>query len=103
LTGPQTPLTLRDVVGRQAQRALGSGETLQIHDVATVRRETSLLVRPRDIVRVTARKGTLKIALNAAEAIDGGREGDLIRVRNPTSGKIITGRVAGKNELELEL
>jgi flagella basal body P-ring formation protein FlgA len=43
------------------------------------------------------------VVLSAAEALQSGRRGDTIRVRNPSSRRVITARVVGPGELQAPL
>lgn len=62
-----------------------------------------IVVRPGDIVQLVAKKGSLRVSLANAEVRQAGRVGDGIRLRNPKSGKIVTGRVADSSTAIIEL
>ena len=62
-----------------------------------------MLIQPRDIVRVVAQTGGLTVVLQAAEAMEQGRKGQLIRVRNVKSKKILVGRVISDSEVHMAL
>jgi flagella basal body P-ring formation protein FlgA len=97
-------LTLEQLAGRTLRNPVAAGEIVMERDLVVVVDETSpVLIKPRDIVRVTAKKRNLTLTLPAAEAIESGRLGESIRLRNPTSTKIITGRVTGRGEVEVPL
>ena len=100
----QSVLQSDQVVGKAARRQLSPGEVIVPRDLTepTAAAEP-MLIQPRDLVRLTARKGNLLLTMPAAEALQGGRKGDFIRVRNPTSGRVVLGRVTGAGEVEVPL
>lgn len=102
LSSRVTPISLEESAGRSARRALAPGDIVAAKDLAG-EGARSTQVKVRDIVRVTARKGSLKVTMQAAEALQSGRVGDLIRVRNTQSNRIVTGRVVSPREVEITL
>lgn len=103
VTSLQGGLGVDDIINRKSQRAIGPNTVLQLSDIAPAQNRSPILIRARDVVRITARKGGLTVSLAAAEALESGSHGDVIRARNPSSGKLLTGRVVGRNELEISL
>ena len=90
------------VWGQAARRTLRPGELVNSQDIATAKKEKPpVLVRPRDTVRIVARRGGLTVIISSAESLQQGRLGDLIRVRNLQSKRVITGRVASRDEVEV--
>lgn len=84
-------------VGRELSRSLNAGEILQTH----------LLLNPQcikrgDVVWVECRTGGLNVHL-AVNAIEGGRLGEDIRVRNPVSGREFQVRTTGERKAALNL
>lgn len=97
-------LPAEQVVGMSARRRLVRGDVIVSRDLAEPKAaDEPMLIEARDLVRLTARKGNLTLTMPAAEALQGGRMGDFIRVRNPSSGKIIIGRVVAAGEVEVPL
>ncbi len=95
-----------ELVGKKASRMLRPGEILRPQDADAARpaaTENPVIIQPRQSVRVVVRKGRLTIVLSAAEALQSGRLGESIRVRNPESNKVLTGRVVSSSELEVSL
>ncbi len=91
-----------ELTGRTARVALRPGQPIRWNDTEdTARRE--VLVRPRELVRLVASKGRLQVTLMNAEALDHGRLGENVRVRNPDTGKIVSGRVVGPGAIEVRL
>jgi hypothetical protein len=70
---------------------------------AAKKKEEPIVIRPRDVVRLSVRGQGLTVSIPAAEALQSGRVGDSIRVRNPRSGRIVAGRVVSAGEVEIEL
>lgn len=104
LTQSGTALTPEQVAGKALRRAVAAGEIVTDRDlIAPVATDEPQVIRPRDAVRVTVRKGTLMLVMPGAEALQAGREGELIRVRNPQSGRTVIGRVTGPGEVEVPL
>lgn len=93
--------SLASAIGREAKRPLRPGDAIRMNDVADSREESPVLVKYRDTVRLVARKGRLAVTLSAAEALQQGRLGDTIRVRNADSKRVIVGKVVGPGELEV--
>ncbi|MCR9117028.1 MAG: flagellar basal body P-ring formation chaperone FlgA [bacterium] len=95
------------VAGQTAGRNLTTGSMIHISDLRQapnlVEEKSPILVKSRDLVRVTARKGDLRVVLSAAQALQQGRLDDVIRIRNTATGKVISGRVVGPGQVETEL
>lgn len=104
VTGPVDELTREIIEGKTLKLSLIPGEVVTLRHIATDGADDGqVVIRPRDAVRVTAHKGRLEVVIRDAEALQAGREGQLIRVRNVQSNRIITGRVSGPGEVEIEL
>jgi flagella basal body P-ring formation protein FlgA len=99
-----TGLELEQVLGKALRRSVVAGHILQDVDLtAPVAADEPVVVKVRDIVRVTVRKGALTLVMPAAEALQAGREGETIRIRNTNSGRVVIGRVTGAGEVEVPL
>jgi flagella basal body P-ring formation protein FlgA len=97
-------LSLEQVTGKSLRRSVAAGEILTERDlIAPVKENDPVLIKPRDAVRLTARKGNLLFSMPGAEALQSGRMGEMVRVRNTASGKIVLGRVTGPGEVEVPL
>lgn len=92
-----------DFVGRTARQAIGGGQVVRGQHVKTDGTRPESVVQSRGIVRIVARKGALMVVISGGEALQSGGVGDWIRVRNPQSGRIITGRITGADEVEVPL
>jgi hypothetical protein len=60
-----------------------------------------ILVKPRDMVRLVARVGALRVTA-LGEALQEGRHGETVRVRNVDSSKVVAGRVADAQVVEID-
>lgn len=65
-------------------------------DPATPGGESPVLIKPRDLVRLVAKIGAVNVSARG-EALQDGRLGQAIRVRNIASNKVVTGRVADRD------
>jgi Chaperone for flagella basal body P-ring formation len=63
--------------------------------------EDEVVIHPRDNVKVVARVGNLRVTVTG-EAQQDGKVGQMIRVRNTDSGKIVVGRVLDRSIVEVE-
>jgi len=92
------------VIGQSSRRTLRTGAVVLRSDVTGPKpAKREIVIRTRDAVVLTARKGNLAVTLLGAEALQQGRIGDTIRVKNPRSGKIITARVVDASTVEIRL
>lgn len=88
--------TLKAVVGQSSTRALRTGQVVLPNFLAL-----PILVKRGDSVTIRARSGAVEV--NAAgEALEPGRRGDFIRVRNSSTGKVIRARVLNSGMVEPE-
>jgi flagella basal body P-ring formation protein FlgA len=86
---------LPDVVGARALRAIDAGAVVLPGFVLAPR-----AVEPGDTVVVSAAVGAIEVTA-AMVAVDGGRIGDVIRVRNPESKTYLRGRIVRPGFLEV--
>ncbi|MFN8706808.1 MAG: flagellar basal body P-ring formation chaperone FlgA [Planctomyces sp.] len=93
-----------EVIGRMPRTDIKAGQIVSISDIGGVVASVKpILVARRSNVRVIAKSGRVQVTLQAAEAMQSGREGDLIQVRNPESKKLIVGRVTANGDVEIVL
>lgn len=90
-TGPPArepgPARIEDVAGRQLTRAVKAGDPVPV----------AFLIAPWDVkrgdsVRVEVKSGEARLNLDAI-AENSGRQGDMVELRNPSSGKLFRARV----------
>lgn len=97
-------LTIEQVTGKALRRTVARGDVISVNDlIEPLPADEPLLIKPRDIIRVTVRKGPLTVEMPSAQALQAGREGEMIRVRNPSSGRVVIGRVTAAGEVEVPL
>jgi flagella basal body P-ring formation protein FlgA len=95
-------LTAKDLApGRKARRPIAAGQMIPVAAVEPLNADSPILVRQRDLVKMVARVGNLRVTA-LAEAEQDGRAGDRIRVHNVDSKKEIVGRVVGRGLVEVE-
>lgn len=76
-----------DAVGQASLRPLRPGQVLQKRLLAA-----PVLVKRGDAVQIEARSGPVQVSASG-EALEPGRQGDVVRVRNVNTGKVIRARV----------
>lgn len=76
-----------EVVGQASLRPLRPGQVLQKRMLAS-----PVLVKRGDAVVIEARSGPVQVSASG-EALEPGRQGDVVRVRNVNTGKVIRARV----------
>lgn len=93
---PLTRLVTRaEAVGARALRPLAPGTVMLPAHVAARR-----IVEPGDAVTVVAMAGAIEVTATFT-AVDGGRIGDVIRVKNPDTRKFIRGRIVKAGIVEV--
>lgn len=85
--------------GAKAQKPLLPGQVVQRDDVETG--EKPALIRAQDSVKIQVRLGGLRVTA-AGQALQEGRVGQLIRVQNVDSRKVVIGRVIEGGLVEVE-
>lgn len=104
LASPTDQFELGQVVGQKARTNVPTGTIVSrrhLQPAADPRKEQ--VIRQRDSVHVIAVNGPLRVKLNFAEALQSGRQGDTIRVRNLNSNEVISGKVTGPGRVEIRL
>lgn len=97
-------LTLQQVSGRSVVQPLKPGELVTLrHLSGEVRANDPIMVKARDAVRLTARIGKLEVAIPIAEAQEDGRAGQVIKVKNLQTGRIVQGKVVGPGLVDVPL
>jgi flagellar basal body P-ring formation protein FlgA len=101
----QDELTYRDIGGLTARRMIRAGEVIRTDDLENrdAQESPAEVIRSRDAVRIIAQRKGLQVALHVGEALQSGRVGQIIRVRNPQSDRVIAGRVIGVGQVEVDL
>lgn len=85
-----------EAIGRIAQRSLAAGQPLGPRVLVE-----PLLVRRGDSVQIRARRESVEVVV-PGQALDAGRRGQTIRVRNTANGSVIRARVVETGQVEPE-
>ncbi len=95
VSGLRGPLSERQaVVGLILRRAVRPGQVIRKQMLMA-----PLLVRRGEVVTIVATSGPVMVSM-AGEALDAGRSGAIVRVRNAGTGKVIRARVTGRATVE---
>ena len=104
LSGPADEPDEQQVYGKRVKRNLGPGQIVSLTDLAAAPAgENKVVIRRREKVGVTAVSGPLRLHLQQAEALEDGRVGDFITLRNLQSGRNIVGKVTESGRVEIRL
>lgn len=105
VTSIEADLSLNSVIGHFVRRNMQIGERLTAHDLMSHSPETpaEILVRPRDSIRLVARHQGIEYVVPMAEALQSGRLGQVIRVKNLQSNRVVNARVASAEEAFVDL
>jgi flagella basal body P-ring formation protein FlgA len=93
--------TIQGLTGKRAKRALTAGQVLTGQDLESAGTENPILVKQQSLVKLSAQLGPLRITA-AGEALQDGRAGELIRVRNLDSKNIVIGRVVDRSLVQVD-
>ena len=85
--GPNTVSRLEDLVGRTPRRPIAAGQPVRLTDVLP-----NFVINKGDMVTIVLKSGTMMLTARA-EALQKGAVGDVIRVRNNNSRKVLETRV----------
>ncbi len=88
-------VSAEDVIGMQTKRTLGSGILLRQSDVIKPQ-----VIRQNDSVTMVYNSGNIRLRTSGVAA-EAGAVGDMIKIKNDTTGVIVYGRVKGKNLVEV--
>lgn len=90
--GPKGPTRIEEIIGLEATRTIRAGQKLNVSDFVAAD-----LVRKNETVRLVIRRGALEITVETI-AMENGKIGEQVLLRNPDSGKEIRGIVTGRYE-----
>lgn len=87
------------VYGKSIRGSVVAGSIIQLRDLQlSSRSDSDLLIRKGDTVQVIATARRLRTSIRNIEALENGRLGEQIRMRNRDSGKEIVGDVLGPGQ-----
>jgi flagella basal body P-ring formation protein FlgA len=89
------------VIGKKCKRLILPGQILTAADVEDMVADNPVLVKPRELIKIVARVGSMKLTA-LGEALQEGRAGQFIRVQNLSSKNIVLGRVTDYSVVEVE-
>lgn len=90
-TVPDASSDLSQVAGLSPRRPMRAGQIVRTRMLAA-----PMLVRRGDGVTIVVHSGAVEVR-NAGEALEAGREGEVVRVRNSATGRVIRARVIGED------
>ncbi len=90
-----------DVIGKRAKQPLVSGHVVTVTEIESSVPEVPILVKQQGLVKLVARLGSFQI-VTIGEALQDGRPGQLIRVRNIDSKNVVVGRVVDRSLVEVD-
>jgi flagella basal body P-ring formation protein FlgA len=90
-----------NLLGQHLLRPIQPGQVLTSGDIELTAAEDPVLVKTHDNVKLVANVGNMRITV-FGEALQEGRGGQMIRVRNIDSNRTVVGRVVGRGTVEVE-
>lgn len=94
--GPGYPASMEEIVGKVLKRDVPASTMITSQLL-----EDRIVVKRGDIVTITAESNRL-IVRSKGRTVDKGRVGDMIRVKNITSGKEVMARIMNDNSVKVE-
>jgi flagella basal body P-ring formation protein FlgA len=89
------------LAGKRANNALAAGQLITAADIEAIVTEAPVVVKQQALVKLVAKLGSFQLVA-IGEALQEGRTGQLIRVRNIDSQNVVVGRVVGRSVVEVE-
>jgi flagella basal body P-ring formation protein FlgA len=93
----QVMTQLEDIIGKRARRSLAGNTPLSTRDVAAV-----AVVHRGDMVRIVLESPLIKVS-TSGEALEAGKPGDTIRVKNTSSRREVRAQVLDKQTVRIPL
>ncbi|MGV2432305.1 MAG UNVERIFIED_CONTAM: flagellar basal body P-ring formation chaperone FlgA [Rickettsiaceae bacterium] len=87
--------SVHEIIGKQARKNIASGSLIRQNDVIKPQ-----IIRKGDNVNIVYNKGNIKLSTNGIST-QSGAEGDAIKVKNETTGAIVSAKVKDKNLVEV--
>ncbi|HYV38338.1 MAG TPA: flagellar basal body P-ring formation chaperone FlgA [Gemmataceae bacterium] len=89
------------LLGKRVAHAISAGQTITSASLALPVDDDEVVIHNRDTIKLVAVLGSMRV-LATGEALQDGKLGQLIRVRNIESGKTVAGRVLDSGNVEVE-
>ena len=88
-----------EILGRSVRGNVVAGSIVQMRDLQTATRSNGdILVKKGDAMHVIAMARRLRTSIRNIEALEDGRLGDRLRMKNRDSGKEIVGEILGPGQ-----
>ncbi|MEW4490311.1 flagellar basal body P-ring formation chaperone FlgA [Thalassoglobus sp. JC818] len=95
---------IEQVIGKRSVKVIPAGSVVSADDFAEVQpANRDVVIHTRDAVRLVAKTRGLKFVVPRTQAMQSGRVGQLIRVKNLESNRIVTARVVAAGEAVVDL
>lgn len=91
-----------DAMGQLTVRRIRAQQILRPTDIESRNRaRAENVLRPRDQVTAVVSHGGLQVVMSGMEVMKAGKVGDVIPLRNPTSRKVVYGRIVNSSRVEI--
>lgn len=97
---PRATIAAAALMGRRARRAVSAGRAIESDDIEGDS-QTVAVIHQRDTIHIVAKVGHLQVRARG-EALQEGRVGQMIQVRNLDSSATVAGRVVDRSTVEVE-
>ena len=94
-------VTARDLAGTVAQQNIQPGDPIRFRQLRAAPKAETAAIRRNDTVQIIAKKGGLQVTVNNGQAMHDANVGETIRVRNPSSKRVVVARVLSNNQVEV--
>lgn len=88
---------VKQVLGKVARRGIGQGEIVTSRNI-----QNAVIIHSGDLIDLTAVVNGIRVTTQG-KAMENGREGDYIKVKNLASNKVVRGKVIDKNNVEISV
>jgi flagella basal body P-ring formation protein FlgA len=98
--GGKTAIDAASLMGQRARRPIAAGRAIENDDLEAAG-PSAVVIHQSDLVHLVAAVGPLQVRARG-QALQEGRLGQLIQVRNTDSQSIVTGRVKDRSTVEVD-
>ncbi len=89
------------LLGKHAMHTIAPGQTLTAEDLDQPAGGDEVVIKTRDSVKLIAVIGSLRL-IASGEALEDGKIGQIIRIRNTESNRVVSGRVMARGTVEVD-
>ncbi|WP_027405996.1 flagellar basal body P-ring formation chaperone FlgA [Anaerovibrio sp. RM50] len=86
---------IKQVIGKVARRGIGQGEIITSRNI-----QNPVIIHSGDLIDLSAVVNGIRVTTQG-KALENGREGEYINVKNLSSNKVVRGKVIDKNNVEI--